>query len=71
MARRAIDRLPEAEREAAVRLEQAEIDAFENSPPRISTSGSNSRDPTWTEGSFKCQHPGCTALPFHTQYLLK
>ena len=22
-------------------------------------------------GTYNCEHPGCTALPFHTQYLLK
>lgn len=22
-------------------------------------------------GSYKCTHPGCTAAPFQTQYLLK
>jgi hypothetical protein len=26
---------------------------------------------THIQGSFKCDHPGCTALPFQTQYLLK
>ncbi|KAJ4358748.1 uncharacterized protein N0V89_003332 [Didymosphaeria variabile] len=27
--------------------------------------------PSHGSGGFKCDHPGCTALPFQTQYLLK
>lgn len=71
MARRAIDQLDEAERESAVRLEQAKIDAFENRPRLIATEGPSSPLPISPGESFKCQHPGCLAASFQTQYLLK
>ena len=25
----------------------------------------------FASGIFRCEHPGCTAMPFQTQYLLK
>jgi hypothetical protein len=48
--------------------------------PVVSTPGSSERaalsstaplNGTGATGSYKCTHPGCTAAPFQTQYLLK
>ena len=68
MARHAIAQLPEADRETALRLEQAQIGAFEDActisdRPPLSEPAAGS--------SFKCLHPNCRAPPFQTQYLLK
>lgn len=38
---------------------------------RTSFSMSSQSSGTITAGIFKCRHPGCTAQPFQTQYLLK
>jgi hypothetical protein len=39
--------------------------------PPPPNSGLHSSLPSHATGSFKCEYPGCNALPFQTQYLLK
>lgn len=68
MAMQAIARLPEADQGTALRLEQAQIDAFENvcaisNRPSLSEPAAGSL--------FQCSHPNCLAPPFQTQHLLK
>ncbi|KAL1613273.1 hypothetical protein SLS60_001505 [Paraconiothyrium brasiliense] len=40
-------------------------------PPPPGVGASIGLVPSHGSGGFKCDHPGCTALPFQTQYLLK
>lgn len=65
-AKCAIARLPEAEQEAALQIERAQIDAYENT--RVSSTPQSSENAL--EGKFPCQKLGCTAS-FQTLYLLK
>ena len=51
---------PENEREAAILEESKRIDTYELT--KMSKT---------TNGGFKCEHAGCKAPPFQTQYLLK
>jgi hypothetical protein len=38
---------------------------------RVSLAASTPQANGGPTGSYKCTHPGCTAAPFQTQYLLK
>jgi hypothetical protein len=40
-------------------------------PPPPGVGASIGLVPGHGAGGFKCDHPGCTAVPFQTQYLLK
>lgn len=69
MARHAIARLPETDRGTALRIEQAQIDGFEDArtmPDRPPVS-----EPPAVGSLFECEHANCRAPPFQTQYLLK
>ncbi|KAL9002109.1 MAG: hypothetical protein Q9188_004949 [Gyalolechia gomerana] len=66
VARRAIARLPEANKEAALQLEQARINAYENA--RVSPTSQPSFDPM--QGPYLCQNLSCSA-EFAAQSLLE
>ena len=76
-AQRDIAELPNDMRAAATLEEQTHINAYENLKKHVPFQSARPglpsllAGPYFSEGSFKCDFPGCTAVPFQTQYLLK
>lgn len=70
VAQREISDLPEEAREAKITEERERMRTYERDRSRLTLPPPGIGGGSLIMGTFKCDHTGCTALAFQTQYLL-